>query len=160
MQGAQVEQLQIVVPQFDLFAENMGEKVVDVRKDAIGRLEGNRLVTVQETVDLPAGVCVVGNRAEAVVFRNAGQIAFPVVLTQGLDISRDKRLDAPAAAQRLPDPLVDGRSHAQVGAFSFHCFSGHGCLHLESVAHPPRDNGAARRTPREQDNRSWPIATT
>ena len=44
--------------------------------------------------------------------------------------------------------------------YSFHCFSGHSCLRLESVAHPPRDNGAARRTPREQDNRSWPIATT
>ena len=138
----------------------MGEKVVDVRKDTIDRLEGNRLVTVQETVDLPAIIRVVGNRAEAVVFRNACQIAFPVVLPKRLDIPRDERLDAPAAAQRLPDPLVDGRSHTQVGAFSFHCFSGHGCLRLESVAHPPRDNGAARRTPREQDNRSWPIATT
>ena len=138
----------------------MGEKVVDVRKDALGRLEGNRLVSVQETVDLPAVVRVVGNRAKAVVFRNAGQIAFPVVLTKRLDIPRDERLDAPAAAQRLPNPLVDGRSHAQVGAFSFHCFSGHGCFRLESVAHPLRDNGAAHRTPREQDNRSWPIATT
>ena len=160
MQGAPVEQLQIVVSQLDLLAEDMGEKVVDVRKDALGRLERNRLVTVQEAVDLPALVRVVVNRAEAVVFRNTGQIAFPVVLPQGLDIPRDKRLDAPAAAQRLPNPLVDSRSHAQVGAFSFHCFSGHGDLHLESVAHPPHDNGAARRTPREQDNRSWPIATT
>ena len=160
MQGAQVEQLQIVVAQFDLLAEDMGEKIVDVRKDTIDGLKRNRLVTVQETVDLPAVVRVVRNRAEAVVFRNAGQIAFPVVLTQGLDIPRDERLDAPAAAQRLPDPLVDGRSHAQIGAFSFHCFSGHGCLRLESVAHPPRDNDVARRTPREQDNRSWPIATT
>lgn len=125
-----------------------------MRKDALGGLEENRLVTVQETVDLPAVVRVVGNRAKAVVFRNTGQIAFPVVLTQGLDIPRDERLDAPAAAQRLPNPLVDSRSHAQVGAFSFHCFSGHGCFRLESAAHPPRDNGAARRTLRERDNRS------
>ena len=103
---------------------------------------------------------MVGNRAESVVLRDPGQVILPEILTQGLDIPRDERLDAPAAAQRLPDPLVDGRSHTQVGAFSFHCFSGHGCLRLESVAHPPRDNDVARRTPREQDNRSWPIATT
>ena len=151
MQGAQVEQLQIIVPQFDLLAEDMSEKVVDVRKDAIGGLKGNRLVTVQETVDLPAVVRVVGNRAKAVVFRNAGQIAFPVVLTQGLDIPRDERLDAPAAAQRLPDPLVDGRSHAQIGAFSFHCFSGHGYLLSCQCVSPPRPYAcsvSARRTGR------------
>ena len=124
LQGAQVEQLQIVVPQFDLLAEDMGEKVVDVRKDTIDGLKRDRLVTVQEAVDLPAVVRVVGNRAEAVVFRNAGQIAFPVVLTQGLDIPRDKRLDAPAAAQRLPDPLVDSRSHAQVGLSLFTVLAG------------------------------------
>ena len=51
--------MQIIVPQFDLLAEDMSEKVVDVRKDAIGGLKGNRLVTVQETVDLPAVVRVV-----------------------------------------------------------------------------------------------------
>lgn len=83
----------------------MGEKVVDVRKDALGRLEGNRLVTVQETVDLPAVVRVVGNRAESVVLRDPGQVILPEILTQGLDIPRDERLDAPAAAQRLPDRL-------------------------------------------------------
>lgn len=101
MQGAQVEQLQIVVPQFDLLTEDMSKKVVDVRKDTLHRLKRNRLVTVQKTVDLPAIVRVVGNRAEAVVFRDASQIAFPVILTQGFDIPRNKRFDAPAAAQRL-----------------------------------------------------------
>lgn len=129
-----------------------------MRKDALGGLEGNRLVTVQETVDLPAVVRVVGNRAKAVVFRNTGQIAFPVVLTQGLDIPRQEDLDAPAAAQRLLNPLVDGCSHAKIGRAGLLPFSGHDGLLSGFVAHPPHDNDAARHTPQEQDSRSLPSA--
>ena len=39
--------MQIIVPQFDLLAEDMSEKVVDVRKDAIGGLNGMSVSTLR-----------------------------------------------------------------------------------------------------------------
>ena len=87
--------MQIVVSQLDLLAEDMGEKVVDVRKDALGRLERNRLVTVQEAVDLPAVVRVVGNRAEAVVFRNTSPR--PAVCIRHAPLRRSPSAPASAA---------------------------------------------------------------
>ena len=74
-------------------------------KSPFGRLEGDRFVTIQKAVDLPPVVRVVGNRAESVVLRNAGQVILPEILAQGLDIPRQEDLDAPAAAQRLLNPL-------------------------------------------------------
>ena len=129
-----------------------------MREIPFGRLEGNRFVAVQETVDLPPVVRVVGNRAESVVLRNAGQVILPEILTQGLDIPRQEGLDAPAAAQRLQNPLVDGCSHAQIGRAGLFPLSGHGGLLSGFVAHPPHDNDAARHTPRVQDSRSLPSA--
>ena len=158
LQGPQVEQLQIVIPHLDLLAEDVRQKAADVREIPFGRLEGDRFVTIQKAVDLPPVVRVVGNRAESVVLRNAGQVILPEILAQGLDIPRQEDLDAPAAAQRLLNPLVDGCSHAKIGRAGLLPFSGHDGLLSGFVAHPPHDNDAARHTPQEQDSRSLPSA--
>ena len=136
----------------------MRQKAADVREIPFGRLEGDRFVTIQKAVDLPPVVRVVGNRAESVVLRNAGQVILPEILAQGLDIPRQEGLDAPAAAQRLLNPLVDGCSHAKIGRAGLLPFSGHDGLLSGFVAHPPHDNDAARHTPQEQDSRSLPSA--
>lgn len=95
-----VKQLQVVIAQLDLFAEDMGKELPDVRKFALDGCGRDWLVTIQKTVYLPAIIRVAGDGTETVVLWDFGDIILAEILPQRFDIPRHVFFLKPACTGR------------------------------------------------------------